>query len=69
MEEKFKYTKEELEKCSVFEVRVIGRRLGVKSPTSCRKNEIIDRILAIQEGDEKPQFNSNSRGRPPAKIL
>lgn len=69
MDDNIKYTREDLQKCSVFEVRVIGRKKGVKSPTTYKKDEIINKILAIQEGDETPHFNSNSRGRPPAKIL
>ncbi len=59
-----KLTKEELEKESIAVIRELGRRIGVASPTSMRKQAIIEDIIAIQNGEKFAQINYKSKGAP-----
>lgn len=61
---KMTYTKEYLEKISLLGLRQIGREVGVKSPTSLRKDQLVESILDIQQGYIEPYFNCDKRGRP-----
>lgn len=71
------FTREQYEAMNIFELRHIGREIGVKSPTSRSKNElvnsIIERIEEIKHGDvsetEIKQSTKKSRGRPPKSIM
>ena len=56
------YKKDNLKQMSVYPLRKIGKDLGVKSPTSLKKNELIESILDIQSGKIKPV--SSKHGRP-----
>ena len=56
------YNKDDLEKMALVDLRLIGRAVGVKSPTSLRKNELITEILLVGNG-KKTSLKSNS-GRP-----
>ena len=56
------YTKEQLEKFSVYDLRKIARNIGVKSPTILKKRQIIDEIMQIQSGLKQPNIPSK-RGR------
>ena len=56
-------TREELRLKPIYELRVVGRDVGVKSPTSCNKDTLIEKILAVVSGKEKPFFTQ--KGRPP----
>ena len=51
-----------LENMTLYELRELGRGIGVKSPSSLRKKQLIEKILKIQKGEEKPTFSC--RGRP-----
>ena len=53
----------ELSQKSLYELRIIGRKIGVKSVSTLRKNELIQGILDISDGNKKPIFNN--RGRKP----
>lgn len=64
----FGLTREDLEKRGIFELRVLARNMGVSSPTTLNKNELVDKMLSIMEGLEKPKKN-NGRGRPPKDIF
>lgn len=55
------YTKEQLKCMHLHDIRTIGRNIGVKSPTSKTKTELIDKILAVQNGKEKPCFSRVGR--------
>lgn len=46
----YKYSEEELKKCHHGLVKTIAKELGVKSPTSKKKGELISLILDIQDG-------------------
>lgn len=63
MEENF-YTERELEAMSIFRLRECARKVGVQSPTSKRKRELIDLYLSIASG-KTPPVNPSRRGRPP----
>lgn len=61
-------TKEALYKLSIFQVRAIAREVGVKAPASLRKPEMIEKIMAISTGKEKPHIRVNAKGRPAKPI-
>ena len=61
-------TRNSLQKMSIFELRVVGREVGVQSPTSKRKETIIDEIMAIVDGDTVPYIRPNAKGRPPLET-
>lgn len=58
------YKKEDLYNLSIYEVRKIGQLEGVKSPTSKKKDELIDEILAISSGEKDRYVPTNKKGRP-----
>ena len=62
MEDNYCYYKDK----SIVELRVIGRSLGVKAPTQLTKSELIEKIIALENGEEKPYFSR--KGRPHYKI-
>ncbi len=60
-----KFTKEELDQYHYTVLREIGREIGVKAPASYnRKEQLIQRILDIQNGKIKP-VAPTKRGAPP----
>lgn len=52
----------------IFELRKMGRDLGVKCPTSLKKEQLINEILLIINGKTEPFVRKNRRGRPPKTI-
>ena len=62
------YTMEQLDAMGIFELRTIARSVGVKSPTTAKKAELVQAILDIESGKVKPVNNSQRRGRPPKDI-
>lgn len=58
------FTLETLEKELLNVVREIGRQIGVKSPTSKKKNQLVKEIMAIQKGELRP-VPVSKRGAPP----
>ena len=57
------YEKEQLEQTNIHPLRNIAREVGVKSPTSLKKNVLIDEIIQIQSGKKRPHL-SPRKGRP-----
>lgn len=57
--------KEQLNELSIFSLRELARRTGVSSPTSKKKQELIDGIIAINNGVAKPHIPKTKQGRPP----
>ena len=55
-------TKEELQYLTLYELRVIGRELGVKHPTMLNKKELIDAIISCKNNENTPR-NIETRGR------
>lgn len=58
-----KLTAEELYNAHFSVIRELGRQIGVKSPTSKTKDELIADILAIQNGKKEPE-NRKNNGAP-----
>ncbi len=50
---------------SIFSLRDMARELGVKSPTSLKKEDLIQQILGIMSGKTVPEMPKNRQGRPP----
>lgn len=57
--------REQLEELSIFSLRELARRTGVCSPTSKKKQQLIDEIIAINNGIKKPYIPKIKQGRPP----
>ena len=55
-------TKKDLQNFSVFALREIGRELGVKSPSTLKKRDLIEAIINLENGLTKPYFST--KGRP-----
>ena len=45
---------EKLQKLGIFELRAIGREIGVKSPTTYKRDELIKNIENIEKGIIEP---------------
>ena len=58
--------KDELEREHLSVLREIGRYVGVKSPASKKKEELIEGIIGIQSGTVKPE--SHSKSGAPTKL-
>lgn len=69
------FTREQYDSMNIFELRHIGREIGVKSPTSKSKGDLVDsimeRIEQVKEGNTPDDLKSGkrSRGRPPKTIM
>lgn len=65
------YSKEVLNALPWYELRVIGRNAGIKSPTTMKKEELIENIIEAcqSENNEKHEIQvaqkSKKQGRPP----
>ena len=55
----------QLNELSIFSLRELARRTGVSSPTSKKKQQLIDDIIAINNGVKKPHIPKTKQGRPP----
>lgn len=64
MSEFKKFTKEELKNIHLSILRVIGREMGVRAPAALQKDKLVEKILAIQNGELKPE-ESSKKGAPP----
>ena len=58
-----KYSREQLDAKSIFEMRDLAKELGVSSPTKMKKGELVDVVLKITSG-EIPAPEAPRRGRP-----
>lgn len=56
---------EQLESMSIFALREFARRVGVTSPTSKKKEQLVKEIIDIREGKAQPNINTSKHGRPP----
>ncbi|MDR2090111.1 MAG: transcription termination factor Rho [Clostridiales bacterium] len=59
-------SRESLAERGIFELRYLARTVGVNSPTSQSKNDLIEGILAVLSGQVLPE-EREKRGRPPIK--
>ena len=67
MAEFIKFTKEQLDDMNLFVLREIGREIGVKAPAAMKKDNLINDIMAIQEGRLEP-VAPTKLGAPPKKM-
>ena len=58
------YTKDELLGLGIYELRDLGRDVGVPSPTTLKKEELVDKIIGIIYGDVPKRAVGKGRGRP-----
>ena len=64
-----------LEAMPLYELRIIGRTLGVKSPTSMKKGDLISSICAriakegIEKKEQKPERKAGRPPKTPGKIV
>ncbi len=54
-----------LNEYNIFALRDLARRTGVKSPTSKKKEVLIQEIMDIRAGKQAPQLEEKRQGRPP----
>jgi transcription termination factor Rho len=54
-----------LDNLGIYELRVLGREVGVKSPTSLKHDVLRDKIKSIVLKEEKPYYSQTRQGRPP----
>lgn len=62
--EKTIYTVQELQDMSIFRLREVSRNIGVSSPCTKNKDELIKNYLGVASGSI-PASTRNGRGRPP----
>ncbi len=58
------YTREDLLKIGIYDLRELGREVGVPSPTTLKKEELIDYIVGILYGQIPKNSSKTLRGRP-----
>lgn len=63
-------TKEDrrIEDLGIYELRVLARQVGVQSPTSKKREELLVAIRSILEGKENPYTKKDGRGRPTKAV-
>lgn len=62
------YSKEALQNLGIYELRNVARQVGVYSPTKYKKEILVDKILAIMQGQEHPYVKKTNQGRPAKQI-
>ena len=58
------FSARELQKLDIHELRTMARQIGVSSPTSKKKADLINSIMRIVTGKELPELKNINRGRP-----
>lgn len=59
------FMEKKLNELNIFALRDLARKMGVSSPTSKRKEDLVKMIVEIMTGLKKPEFNKTKQGRPP----
>lgn len=59
---------EKLQELGIFEIRNIARNVGVYLPTTLKKDELINKIMRIINGIDKPYIKKTKQGRPPKTL-
>lgn len=62
------YSREALQNLGIYELRNVARQVGVYSPTKYKKEVLVDKILAIMQGQEQPYVKKTNQGRPAKQI-
>ncbi|MGN1208233.1 MAG: hypothetical protein ACI4TI_02070 [Christensenellales bacterium] len=63
-----KINEQTLEGLGIFEIRNIAREVGVYSPTTIKKHELIEKIMRVIRGEDQPYVKKTKQGRPPKNI-
>ena len=58
-----------LDQLGIFQLRSIAREVGVHLPTTLKKQELINQILKVINGEIGPFVPKNKKGRPPKVII
>ncbi len=58
-----KYTKQDLESKSIFEMRALAKEVGVSAPTKLNKADLVELVYKISNGEMEPPA-APRRGRP-----
>ena len=64
-----KFTERELQQQDIHTLRELARSIGVSSPTSKKKSELIEQMLSIITGEKLPEYKNINRGRPAKKPV
>jgi hypothetical protein len=58
------FSNRELQQMDIHKLRNLARQVGVASPTSKKKAQLIDEIVSIITGKASPELKNINRGRP-----
>ena len=58
-----------LEELSIYQLRALGRQVGVCLPTTLKKQDLINKIRAIMSGAEMPYVKTTNKGRPAKDVI
>lgn len=58
----------DIEQYRIHELRDIGRKVGVKAPTMLKRDQLIEQIKLLMNGEEKPFKRKDLKGRPAKKT-
>ena len=64
----FNETLNNLEDLGIYQLRELAREIGVHLPTTMRKNELIQKIREIANGEAEPFVATTKKGRPPKQY-
>ncbi len=62
-----KFTKKQLQSTNYFDLRTFAREIGVKNPTALKKENLINEIIKVQNGEVMP--HRTTKGRPAKKTI
>ncbi|MBR1925534.1 MAG: hypothetical protein IJ837_01620 [Clostridia bacterium] len=68
MEDKKLNTRENLNKFGIFQLREYARSIGVHLPTTYKKDDLIEKIMQVENGTIEPFVPKNKKGRPPKNV-
>ncbi len=63
-----KINEQNLQELGIFEIRNIAREVGVYSPTTLKKQDLIEKIMQVINGEVEPYVKKTKQGRPPKNI-
>ena len=64
-----KWDETTLNNLRIHELRDLARKIGVRSPTSRKKEDLINQSLQILKGEASPYVSSTKKGRPNRKEV
>lgn len=64
-----KFTFQSLNELGIFQLRTLARSIGVHLPTTMKKQELIEQILKVANGQIAPFVPTSKKGRPAKQIV